>query len=152
MSTMTKWNPFREMDELSRRLNGLWGLSPTRTHGGDEHVTTSDWTPLVDISEDEKEYLIKAELPGVKKEDVRLTVENGTLRITGERRFEKEEKDDKKKYHRVERFYGSFVRSFTVPEDADGAKVSATFTDGMLAVHLPKAEEAKPRTVDVKIK
>lgn len=152
MSAMTKWNPFREMDELSRRLNGLWGLSPTRAHGGDEHVTTSDWTPLVDISEDEKEYLIKAELPGVTKEDVRLTVENGTLRISGERKFEKEDKDDKKKYHRVERFYGSFVRSFTVPENGDAAKVSATFTDGMLAVHLPKAEAARPRTVEVKIK
>jgi HSP20 family protein len=81
-----------------------------------------------------------------------VTVENGTLRLSGERRFEKEEKDDKKKYHRVERFYGSFVRSFTVPENADGSKVNATFTDGMLSVHLPKVEEAKPRTVEVKIK
>lgn len=152
MNTMTKWNPFREMDELSRRLTDLWGLSPTRTHGGDEHVTTADWTPLVDIAEDEHQYLIKAELPGVSKEDVRLTVENGTLRISGERRFEKEEKDEQKKYHRVERFYGSFVRSFTVPEDADPAQVSASFTNGMLSVHLPKTEETKPRTVDVKIK
>jgi HSP20 family protein len=152
MNTMTKWNPFREMDELTRRLNHLWGVSPARTGTGDEHVTTSDWTPLVDISEDEKEYLIRVELPGVAKEHVRLTVENGTLRISGERRFEKEEKDDKKKYHRVERFYGSFVRSFTVPENADGSKVNATFTDGMLSVHLPKVEEAKPRTVEVKIK
>jgi HSP20 family protein len=152
MSAMTKWNPFREMDELSRRLTNLWGLSPTRTNGGEENVTTADWTPLVDISEDEKEYLIKAELPGVTKDDVRVTVEHGTLRLSGERRFKREEKDDKKKYHRVERFYGSFVRSFTVPEDADATKVHAAFADGMLTVHLPKAEEARPRTVDVKIK
>jgi len=152
MSTMTKWSPFREMDELTRRLNHLWGLSPMRTGDGHENVTTSDWSPLVDISEDEKEYLIKAELPGVIKDDVRVTVENGTLRLSGERRFEKEEKDEKKKYHRVERFYGSFVRSFAVPEDADPAKVHATFNEGLLSVHLPKAEEAKPRTVDVKIK
>lgn len=151
MNTMTKWNPFREMDDLTRRLNHLWGMSPARG-GGDENVTTSDWTPLVDISEDEKEYLIKAELPGVTKDDVRVTVENGTLRLSGERKFEKEEKDEKKKYHRVERYYGSFVRGFAVPEDADPAKVHATFNEGMLSVHLPKAEEAKPRTVDVKIK
>lgn len=151
MKDLTRWRPFREMDELSRRLNNLWGLSE-RPFRGEEHVTTTDWTPLVDISEDEKEYLIKAELPGVKKEDVHVTVENDTLRISGERKFEKEEQDEKKKYHRVERFYGSFVRSFTVPEDTEPGKVDADFSDGMLYVHLPKSEEAKPRTVDIQIK
>jgi hypothetical protein len=99
---------------------------------------------LVDITEDDKEYLIKAELPEVKKEDVKVTVENGTLTITGERKFEKEEKG--KKYHRMERAYGSFMRSFTLPEGAAGDKVSADFKDGVLKVHLPKSAEAKPKS------
>lgn len=112
-------------------------------------MTVSEWTPLVDITEDEKEYLIKAELPEVKKEDVKVTVEDGVLTITGERKFEKEEKD--KKYHRIERAYGSFMRSFTLPDTAAGDKVSAEFKDGVLKVHLPKSPEAKPKSIDVKV-
>ena len=107
------------------------------------------WSPLVDIIEDEKEYLIKAELPDMKKEDVRLTVENEVLAISGERTFEKKEKG--KKYHRVERAYGSFVRSFSLPEDADGSRVSADFKDGMLRVHLPKSQKAKPKAIEIKV-
>jgi HSP20 family protein len=103
----------------------------------------------VDITEDEKEYLIKAELPEVKKEDVKVTVENGVLTMTGERKFEKEQKD--KKYHRIERSYGSFMRSFSLPEAAAGDKVSAEFKDGVLKVHLPKSPEAKPKSIDVKV-
>jgi len=108
-----------------------------------------EWSPLVDISEDDKEYLIKAELPEVKKEDVKVTAEEGRLTIMGERRFEKEEKG--RKYHRVERAYGSFGRSFSLPDDADSAKVSAEFKDGVLTVHLVKDEKAQPRQIDVKI-
>lgn len=103
----------------------------------------------VDITEDEKEYVIKAELPEVKKEDVKLTVQDNVLAISGERKYEKEEKD--KKYHRVERAYGSFLRSFTLPEDADGSKVAAEYKDGLLKVHLPKAERAKPKSIEVKV-
>jgi HSP20 family protein len=117
--------------------------------GGKEALRVAQWSPLVDITEDEKEYLIKAELPDMKKEDVRLTVENDVVGISGERTFEKEEKG--KKYHRVERAYGSFVRSFTLPEDADGSKVSADFKDGMLQVHLPKSQKAKPKTIEIKV-
>jgi HSP20 family protein len=117
--------------------------------GGKESLTVAQWSPLVDITEDEKEYLIKAELPDMKKEDVRLTVENEVLAISGERKFEKEEKG--KKYHRVERAYGSFVRSFSLPEDADGSKVSADFKDGMLQVHLPKSQKAKPKTIEITV-
>jgi HSP20 family protein len=112
-------------------------------------MTVSEWTPLVDITEDEKEYLIKAELPEVKKEDVKVTVENGVLTMTGERKFEKEQKD--KKYHRIERSYGSFMRSFSLPDAAAGDKVSAEFKDGVLKVHLPKSPEAKPKSIDVKV-
>jgi len=103
----------------------------------------------VDITEDEKEYLIQAELPDMKKEDVRLTVENGVLAISGERKFEKEEKG--RKYHRIERAYGSFVRKFSLSEDADGSNVTANIKDGVLQVHLPKSVKAKQKTVEITI-
>jgi HSP20 family protein len=103
----------------------------------------------VDIVEHDTEYLIKAELPGVKKDDVKVTVQDDVLTITGERTFEKEEKG--RKYHRVERAYGRFARSFTLPEDSDGNKVAAEFNDGVLKVHLPKSERAKPKSIEVKI-
>ena len=148
MNALTKWNPFRELEEMQNRLSSLLGRTPVRGRG-EEALTVSEWTPLVDITEDDKEYLIKAELPEVKKEDVKVTVENGTLTITGERKFEKEEKG--KKYHRIERAYGSFMRSFTLPEGAAGDKVSADFKDGVLKVHLPKSAEAKPKSIDVKV-
>jgi HSP20 family protein len=148
MNALTKWNPFRELEEMQSRLSSLFGRTPMRGLG-EEAMTVSEWIPLVDITEDEKEYLIKAELPEVKKEDVKVTVENGVLTITGERKFEKEEKG--KKYHRIERAYGSFMRSFTLPEGAAGDKVSADFKDGVLKVHLPKSPEAKPKSIDVKV-
>jgi HSP20 family protein len=116
---------------------------------GKEALTVAQWSPLVDITEDEKEYVIKAELPEMKKEDVRLTVEHDVLAISGERKFEKEEKG--RKYHRVERAYGSFMRTFSLPEDADGSKVTADFKDGMLQVHLPKSEKAKPKAIQIKV-
>ena len=148
MNALMKWNPFRELEDIQNRLSSLFGRTPMRGLG-EEAMTVSEWTPLVDIVEDEKEYLIKAELPEVKKEDVKVTVENGVLTITGERKFEKEEKG--KKYHRVERGYGSFMRSFTLPEGAAGDKVSAEFKEGVLKVHLAKSAEAKPKSIDVKV-
>jgi HSP20 family protein len=148
MNALAKWNPFRELEEIQNRLGSMFPRTAVRGLG-QEAMTVSEWTPLVDITEDEKEYLIKAELPEVNKEDVKVTVENGTLTITGERKFEKEEKG--KKYHRIERAYGSFVRSFTLPESAAGDKVSADFKDGVLKVHLPKSAEAKPKSIDVKV-
>ncbi len=150
MSAITRWDPFRELDDLQSRLSTLFGRSPIRKNGeGKEAMTVAEWAPLVDITEDEKEYLIKAELPEVKKEDIKLTVHDDVMTITGERKFEKEEKG--KKYHRVERAYGSFTRSFTLPEDADPAKVAADYKEGVLKVHLPKSEKAKPKSVEVKV-
>ena len=145
----TQWNPFKDRDELESRLATMLATREATVNGGKEALRVAQWSPLVDITEDEKEYLIKAELPDMKKEDVRLTVENDVVAISGERTFEKEEKG--KKYHRVERAYGSFVRSFTLPEDADGSKVSADFKDGMLQVHLPKSQKAKPKTIEIKV-
>src|ERR1700704_2710218 len=123
INTLTRWEPL-ELADVENRLSQLFG----RRANGREDITLADWEPLADITEDDKEYVIKAELPEVKKEDVKVTVENGVLTIAGERRFEKEE--TKKKYHRVERAYGSFVRSFSLPDDADGSKVQAEFKNG----------------------
>src|ERR1700747_3286043 len=131
--TLTRWEPLREMEEFQNRLSTLFGR-PQRRGNGRESITLPEWTPLADITEDDKEYVIKAELPELRKEDVKVTVENGVLTISGERKFEKEEK--KKKYHRVERGYGSFVRTFALPEDADANKVKAEFKHGILEVHL----------------
>ena len=144
--TLTRWEPLQEMEEFQNRLSTLFGR-PQRRGNGREEITLPEWTPLADIAEDEKEYLIKAELPEMKKEDVKVTVENGVLTISGERKFEKEEKN--KKYHRVERAYGSFGRSFSFPDDASPGKVSADFKDGVLTVHLAKVAKAKPQQVEI---
>ncbi|HYY12930.1 MAG TPA: Hsp20/alpha crystallin family protein [Chthoniobacterales bacterium] len=148
INTIARWEPLREMEDFQNRLSTLFGR-PLRRGDGREEITLPDWTPLADITEDEKEYLIKAELPEMKKEDVKVTVENGVLTISGERKFEKEEK--KRKYHRVERGYGTFLRSFTLPDDADASKVKAEFKNGLLTVRVPKSEHAKPKQIEVNV-
>ena len=142
-------DPFRELEEMSNRLSRIFGRPPVPKEGGKEEMTIAEWSPLVDITEDDKEYLIKAELPEVKKEDVKLSIHENVLSISGERKYEKEEKG--KKYHRVERAYGSFMRSFTIPDDADASKVAAEYKDGVLKVRLPKSEKAKPKSIEVKV-
>src|SRR6184192_1339499 len=150
INTLTRWEPLREMEDFQNRLSNLFGRPMRRSNGhGREDITLADWTPVADITEDEKEYLIQAELPEMKKEEVKVTVENAVLTISGERKFEKEEK--KKKYHRLERGYGSFVRTFALPEDADAEKVKAQFKQGILEVHLPKNEKAKPKQIEVNV-
>jgi HSP20 family protein len=150
MNALTYWTPSKELDVLQNRLARFFGLAPANTaNGGQELMTLAEWSPSVDISEDDKEWLIKADLPQVKKEDVKVTVENGVLTVTGERKFEKEEKD--KKYHRIERSYGNFFRSFTLPEGAEGGKVSAEFKNSVLELRLPKNEKAKSKAIEVKV-
>lgn len=146
--TLVRWDPFRELEEMSDRLNRVFTRSALRTNGK-ENLTVADWMPTVDISETEGEYLIKAELPEVKKEDVKVTVEDGVLTLQGERRQEKEEKG--KRFHRVERSYGSFLRSFALPESVDESQVKAEYKDGVLNLHLPKSEKVKPKAIDVKV-
>lgn len=147
---LTRWNPLKELEEMEKRLAVMFGRSPLRKEGErEEAMTVAEWAPLVDISEDEKEYLIKAELPEIKKEDIKVTVHDDVMTISGERKYEKEEKG--KKYHRVERAYGNFTRSFTLPEDADGSKISAECKDGILRVRLPKTEKAKAKAVEIKV-
>ena len=150
MNALKRWENRKAMEAWQQMLGSLINHPSTPVpQGQEEQIAVPEWTPLVDISEDDKEYLIKAELPEVKKEDVKVTAEEGTLTIMGERKFEKEEKS--KKFHRIERAYGSFGRSFSLPDDASPAKVSAEFKDGVLTVHLVKDEKAKPQPVEVKV-
>ena len=132
-------------DMLNRYARAMGQPRP----GSQEVIATGDWAPRVDIAETEKAFEIKAEIPEVKKEDVKVTVHNGVLTIQGNRKQETEEKG--KKFHRVERFYGSFTRSFTLPENVDEADISASFKGGMLTLQIQKTEEAKPKSIEVKV-
>ena len=147
--TLVRWDPFRELEDVSNRLNRMFSHRASPTSNGKETMIVADWTPSVDISETEGEYQIKAEIPDVKKEDVKVTLEDGVLTIQGERKHEKEEKG--KRFHRIERSYGSFVRTFSLPDVIDEEKVKADFKDGVLNLHLPKSEKAKPKAIEVKV-
>lgn len=147
---VSPWDPFRDMEGTRNRLAALLGPVVRPKEGGtEEALTVAEWSPLVDIVEDEKEYLIKAELPEVKKEDVKITVMDDVLTIAGERVMMKEEKT--KRCRRIERAYGSFARSFSLPDDADSAKILAEFKDGLLKIRLPKSEKAHAKSLEVKI-
>ena len=135
---------------MQQRLSNVLGRR-TRPGQGDakESITVAEWAPLVDIAEDDKEYLVKAELPEISRDQIKVTVENGMLVISSERKLEKEEKG--RKFHRIERAYGRFVRSFGLPDDADPEKVKADFKDGLLTVHVAKSEAARPKQIEVKV-
>ena len=154
MNTLITGNRLRELDEAQNRFNQFLGGFPNRMGnrmGNDEahSLTVADWSPEVDISEDDQGYLLKADLPEIKKDDVRVTVEDGILCVSGERKTQKE--DQKRKFHRIERSYGNFRRSFTLPEDADSKKVTAEFHDGVLKVHLPTTPIARSKAIEVKV-
>lgn len=150
MSTITTWNPYHELERLQDRVFRAIRLNPTQSgEDGNSLLATTDWSPSVDITEDEKAYQITADLPQISKEDVKVLVENGSLIIKGERKREIEHKD--RKVHRIERSYGSFHRSFSLPDDADGNGVSASFKDGVLRVSLPKSEEKLPKQIEVRV-
>jgi HSP20 family protein len=144
-----RWDPFKELEEISDRFNRIFGRMLTRRETGREALTVADWAPVVDITEDDHEYLIKAEIPEVDKKDVKVTVQDGVLTIQGERKQAKEEKG--KRFHRIERSFGSFVRSFGLPDEVAEDKLKAEFTDGRLLVHLPKAERPKPKAIEIKV-
>jgi HSP20 family protein len=151
MSIVT-WDPFRELEDINSRLNRVFGRSHSQRSTGESErdaLTLVDWAPRVDISETPEEFQIKAELPDVKKEDVTVRVDNGILRIEGERKQEKEEKT--KKFHRIERSYGTFLRSFTLPDNVQGERVAAEFKDGLLHVRLPKSAKTSPKSIEVKV-
>ena len=144
--SLVRWNPWREIEDLFDSHPGQ--LRRPRTENR-ELAATGDWAPRVDISETDNEFIITAEIPDVNKDDVNVTVENGVLAIRGERKQEKEEEG--KKFHRIERYYGSFTRSFTLPDNVDQTKIKASFKDGMLNLKIEKTAEVKPKTIDVNI-
>jgi len=151
MNALTRWNQSRQLEALQHGLGSLFSRSPTQwPEGQEEPLAVAEWAPLVDISEDDKEYLIKAELPEVKKEDVKITLENGVITISGERKQEKEAKDENE--IRVESFYGTFSRSFSLPENVDAGTVRAESKDGVLKIHIPKKEASKPKSITVQVK
>ena len=139
-------DPEQEMQDMLERYARALGQPRA---GSQEVIATGDWAPRVNIAETEKAFEIKAEIPEVNKEDVKVTVHNGVLTIQGERKLEKEEKG--KKFHRVERLYGSFTRSFTLPDNVDETKISASFNDGVLNLQIQKTEEAKPKSIEIKV-
>lgn len=146
MAGVVKWDPWREIEDLFDRYNrAVAGPRP----GGQEVVASGDWAPRVDIAETDEAFIIKAEIPEVHKDDVKVVVDNGVLTIRGERKHEAEQTG--KKYHRIERFYGTFVRSFTLPDNADPAKITANFKDGLLVLNIAKSEAAKPKVIEVQV-
>ena len=142
--TLTRYNPFRSFDET-----GLQLFQDSLNRFFSEPATARPWTPNVDVIETQNEIVVKADLPGVEEKDIDIKLENGTLTLKGERKFEKEDKE--KGYHRIERGYGSFVRCFSVPSSVDPEKVNASYKAGVLSVTLPKKEAAKPRSITVAV-
>lgn len=148
--SLVNWSPFREFDDIFERYNRLFGRALPATGQGGESAGLVQWRPAANISETDKEYIIKAELPEVEKKDVEVTVHDGVITIRGERRFERT--DDSEKTHRVESFYGSFERSFSLPADADDSRIQAESKDGVLKVRIPKSAAAKPKAIDIQVK
>lgn len=144
---ITRWDPFRELSSLQNRVNSLfqdYGRSSQ-----DELSTTASFVPAVDVYEDEHKVTLKLEIPGVSQDDLDIRVENNTLTIRGERKFEKEEKEEN--FRRIERRYGSFARSFTLPTTIDTESVSANYENGVLKLELSKRTEARPKQIKVNV-
>jgi HSP20 family protein len=148
MTVLTRWEPFREFATLQDRINRVLRESYTGADR-DESLTTSSFAPAVDVYEDEHKVALKIEVPGINEKDIDVRVENNTLTVHGERKIEKEEKEEN--YRRVERQYGSFTRSFTLPQTVDTENVSATYDKGVLNISLPKKAEAKPKQIKVSV-
>ena len=141
---IVSWSPFREMDDIFSRYRRLMS-----SDGGTGEGISVDWRPVADISETKGEYLIKAGLPEVERKDVHVSVDSGRITISGERKMKKEEEDATQ--HRIESFYGTFSRSFALPDDVNEEKITAESKDGMLKVHLPKSKVSKPKTTGISI-
>ncbi len=154
---IVRWNPIRDLtswsadfSNMQREINRMFDAVLRGGMVDDSTFGPSIWTPAVDITEKDDEYLVKVELPGVEKNDVQITLESNILTVKGEKKQEKEEKGEN--YHRMERSYGSFQRSFTLPTTVKSDKIDASFKDGVLSIRLPKSEEAKPKLIEVKVK
>src|SRR5437879_962218 len=148
MTVLTRWDPFREFSTLQDRMNRLFQESFGR-EGREESLTTTRFAPAVDVYEDEHNVTLKIEVPGIDEKDIDVRIEGNTLSVHGERKFEKEEKEEN--YRRIERQYGSFTRSFTLPSSVDTSQVSANYDKGVLKVNLAKKAEAKPKQIKVNV-
>jgi HSP20 family protein len=139
--SLIRWDPFRGFNTLPARVGGFFGKD------WEAPLVTTTWNPLVDIFENDHEFVVKAELPGMNAKEIDVKFENNLLTLRGERKFEKETKE--KDYHRVEREYGTFSRSFALPAEINHEKVAAEYKDGVLKIVLPKKEETKPKSIEV---
>jgi HSP20 family protein len=149
MNNVVRWDPFQELQTWSDRMSRLLGAeSRTPARRDEENFAVGSWAPPVDIVEGKDKVELKVELPGFKEDQVQLTVEDGLLTIRGERKFESENKEEN--YHRIERSYGTFVRSFTLPRTVDQNRIQANFADGILSIEMSKREETKPRQIQIK--
>jgi len=146
MTVLTRWDPFREFTTLQDRMNRLFRDSFSE---GEEALTTTSFAPAVDVYEDEHHVTLKFEVPGIEEKDIDVRIENHTLTVHGERKFEKDEKEDN--YRRIERQYGSFTRSFTLPNTVDAESVTAHYDKGVLKIKLAKKAEAKPKQIKVNV-
>lgn len=153
MANITRWDPFTELTSLQDRLNQMinrpLGFFRDMPPAMEQPLTATNFVPPVDIFEDEHNIILQAELPGLEEKDLNLTVENNVLSISGERKLEHEEKKDN--FHRIERSYGKFTRSFTLPQTVDTEKINAEFNNGVLKIMLNKLEEAKPKQIKIGI-
>jgi HSP20 family protein len=147
MTVLTRWDPFREFSTLQDRMNRLFRDS--FGEGREDALTTSSFAPAIDVYEDEHNVTLKIEVPGIDEKDIDVRIENNTLTVHGERNFEKEEKEEN--FRRVERQYGSFTRSFTLPNTVDPEQVSANYDKGVLKIKLAKRAEAKPKQIKVNV-
>ncbi|HET9481312.1 MAG TPA: Hsp20/alpha crystallin family protein [Candidatus Polarisedimenticolia bacterium] len=148
--SLTRWDPFRDLVSLQERMNRLFEDSLSRSKTTDQEMAMGAWTPAVDIYETPEEVVLKADLPGVLQGEIDVQIENSTLTLRGERKFHKETKEED--YHRIERSYGHFSRSFQLPGSIDQTRISATHKEGVLEVHLPKREDTRPRQIKVDVK
>lgn len=147
MSAITHWDPFRNLTTLQDQVNRLFEGSFSQGRGAQSDLAT--WAPAVDIFEAQNELVAKVDLPGVDEKDIDIRLENNTLTIRGERKFEKSVNEDN--YLRVERAYGSFTRTFSLPNTINAEGINATYSNGVLTVHMPKREESKPKQVKVNV-
>lgn len=146
--TITRWTPFSDLAVLQNRLNSIFN-DFNAPEGRAESLAQGSFVPAVDVYDDAQKIVLKLDVPGIKQEDLDIRLENQTLTVKGERKFEKEEKEEN--FHRIERRYGSFMRSFTLPQTADPEKVSADYKDGVLQIEIAKKSEAQPKQIKVGI-
>jgi len=144
---VTRWDPFRDLNILQERMNRAFEDAAGRRWKGDEPAPATSWSPAVDIYETDQEILVQAELPGIDRKDIALQVENNVLTLKGDRRFEKE--TNQENYHRIERSYGGFSRTFAIPAIVDEGGIRADFKDGILKIALPKKEQMKARQIKI---